>query len=82
MRHRLRHFAHSGLRGQKAVNTVFAMVYTSEVILNTAQGLYQPRRWLRQDWIVDVVDKYVQSEATGAVFDRFLDPARSPDRRS
>jgi len=37
---------------------------------------------LRQDWIVDVVDKYVQSEATGAVFDRFLDPARSPDRRS
>lgn len=68
--------AHAGLRGQKAVNTVFAIVYTGDVILNTALGLYQPTRWSGQDWIVDIVDKYVQAQATGAVFDRFLDPAR------
>ena len=68
--------ATAGLRGQKAVNTVFATVYTGDVILNTALGLYQPTRWSRQDWIVDIVDKYVQAQATGAIFDRFLDPAR------
>lgn len=66
--------AHAGLRGQKAVNTVFAIVYTCDVLLNTALGLYQPTRWSGQDWIV--ADKYVQTQATGAVFDRFLDPAR------
>lgn len=68
--------ATAGLRGQKAVNTVFATVYTGDVILNTALGLYQPTQWSPEDWIVDVVDKYVQAQATGAIFDRFLDPAR------
>jgi hypothetical protein len=68
--------ATAGLRGQKAVNAVFVAVYTGDVILNTALGLYQPRKWTRQDWVVDVVDKYVQAQATGAIFDRFLDPAR------
>ncbi|MDP9444500.1 MAG: hypothetical protein M3P83_09225 [Actinomycetota bacterium] len=68
--------ATAGLRGQKAVNTVFATVYTGEVILNTALGLYQPTQWSAEDWIVDIVDKYVQAQATGAIFDRFLDPAR------
>jgi hypothetical protein len=70
--------AAAGLRGQKAANTVFATVYTGDVILNTALGLYQPTQWSRQDWIVDIVDKYVQAQATGAIFDRFLDPARQP----
>ncbi len=65
-----------GLRGRKAVNTVFAIVYTGDVLLNTALGLYQPSRWSAKDWAVDVVDKYVQAQATGAVFDRVLDPAR------
>ena len=65
-----------GLRGQKAVNTVFAVVYTGDVLLNTALGLYQPRTWTAEDWVVDVVDKYVQAQATGAVFDRVLDPTR------
>nr|MDQ3357597.1 hypothetical protein [Actinomycetota bacterium] len=55
---------------------VFATVYTGDVVLNTVLGLYQPTRWSRQDWIVDIVDKYVQAQATGAIFDRFLDPAR------
>jgi hypothetical protein len=67
--------ANAGLRGQKAVNAVFATVYTGDVILNTALGLYHPRQWSRQDWVVDIVDKYVQAQATGAIFDRFLDPA-------
>ena len=68
--------ASTGLRGQKAVNTVFATVYTGDVLLNTALGLYQPRQWSAQDWAVDIVDKYVQAQATGLVFDRVLDPAR------
>ncbi|MBT2530479.1 hypothetical protein J7E91_35340 [Streptomyces sp. ISL-99] len=68
--------AAAGLSGQKAVNTVFATVYTGDVLLNVALGLYQPTQWSKQDWIVDLVEKYVQAQATGAVFDHFLDPAR------
>jgi hypothetical protein len=63
-----------GLRGQKAVHTVFGVVYTGDVLLNTALGLYSPTQWSKKDLIVDVVDKYVQAQATGAVFDRVLDP--------
>jgi hypothetical protein len=69
--------ASAGLRGQKAVNTVFAAVYTGDVLLNTALGLYKPGQWSAQDWAIDVVDKYVQAQATGAFFDRVLDPARA-----
>jgi hypothetical protein len=65
-----------GLRGQKAVNAVFGVVYTGDVLLNTALGLYSPTQWSGRDLIVDVVDKYVQAQATGAVFDRLLDPAK------
>ena len=68
--------AAKGLRGQKAVHTVFSVVYTGDVLLNTALGLYQPTTWTAEDWAVDLVDKYVQAQATGAVFDRVLDPAR------
>jgi hypothetical protein len=68
--------ASAGPRGQKAVNTVFAVVYTGDVLLNTALGLYKPGQWSAQDWAVDLVDKYVQAQATGAFFDRVLDPAR------
>ncbi len=68
--------AAQGLRGQKAVNTVFAVVYTGDVLLNTALGLYQPSKWTARDWAIDLVDKYVQAQATGAAFDRALDPAR------
>lgn len=65
--------AAAGLRGQRAVNAVFAGVYTADVLLNTALGLYQPSRWTAKDWAIDVVDKYVQAQATGAVFDLALD---------
>ncbi|MGY1914718.1 hypothetical protein [Blastococcus sp. SYSU DS0973] len=64
------------LRGQRAVNAVFAVVYAGDVALNTALGLYHPLRWSARDLVVDVVDKYVQAQATGAVFDRVLDPVR------
>lgn len=66
----------AGLRGQRAVNTVFAAVYTGDVLLNTALGLYQPAQWRAQDWAIDVVDKYVQALATGLIFDSLLDPTR------
>ncbi|MCA1712008.1 MAG: hypothetical protein LC789_10410 [Actinobacteria bacterium] len=68
--------ARAGLRGQKAVNVVFGVVYAGDLALNTALGLYEPRTWSAKDWTIDLVDKYVQAEATGAVFDRVLDPVR------
>jgi len=68
--------AAKGLRGQKAANIVFAVVYTGDVLLNTALGLYRPSTWTAKDWAIDGVDKYVQAHATGAVFDRALAPAR------
>jgi len=68
--------ASRGQRGQKAVNTVFATVYTGDLLLNTALGLYHPTQWSVQDWAIDVVDKYVQAQATGWIFDHVLDPAR------
>jgi hypothetical protein len=67
--------ASSGLRGQKAVNSVFAVVYTGDVILNTALGLYKPGQWTAKDWAIDLLDKYVQAQATGQIFDHVLDPA-------
>ena len=67
--------ASRGLRGQQAVNAVFGVVYTADVLLNTALGLYRPQEWTAKDWAVDLIDKYVQAQATGATFDRLLDPA-------
>jgi len=61
---------HAGLRGQKAVAVVFGTVYTADVLLNTALGLYKPTSWTKQDILIDVGEKLIQAEATGAVFDR------------
>jgi len=66
--------AHSGLRGQRAVAAVFATVYTGDVLLNTALGLYEPTSWSARDWAIDVGEKLLQAEATGVVFDRVLAP--------
>lgn len=59
-----------GLRGQKAVHIVFPAVLTADILLNTALRLYQPTTWSKQDWIVDLVDKYVQAQATSAAYER------------
>lgn len=59
-----------GLRGQRAVATVFGLVYTGDAIVNTLLGLYQPRRWSAQDWAVDLGDKLLLAEVTGAVYER------------
>ena len=64
--------AHAGLRGQRAVAAVFAIVYAGDVLLNTALGLYEPSSWSRRDAAIDVLDKLVQAEATGAVFDHVV----------
>ena len=66
-----------GLRGQKAVNAVFVVVYTGDVLLNTALDLYHPTQWSKKELLIDVLDKYVQAQGTGLVFDRWLDPAKS-----
>lgn len=64
-----------GLRGQKAVNTVFGVVYTGDFLVNTALRLYHPTEWSAKETVVDLVDKYVQAQATGAIYDRILGPA-------
>lgn len=69
--------ARAGLRGPKAVAVVFATVYTGDVLLNTALGLYKPSTWDRRDWTVDLVDKFVQAAATGVLYDHVLHPARA-----
>lgn len=66
--------ARAGLRGPRAVAVVFVTVYSGDVLLNTALRLYHPSRWSRQEWVIDVLDKLVQAEATGLVFDRILAP--------
>lgn len=67
--------AHAGLRGAKAVAVVFPVVYTGDVLLNTALGLYKPGTWTAQDWTVDLVDKLVQAAATGVLYDYVFGPA-------
>ena len=69
--------ASRGLGGQWAVNAVFGVVYAGDVAVNTALGLYRPLQWSAEDIVLDVVDKYVRAQATGAVFDRILAPARA-----
>lgn len=64
----------AGLRGQRAVGTVFVTFWVADVAANTALGLTRPWDWTAQDLLVDVVDKLVLAEATGLAFDR-LDPA-------
>lgn len=61
--------ARSGLRGQAAVGATFAAMYPGDVALATALGVYRPRGWSLQDVVVDVVDKLVQAESTGLVYD-------------
>lgn len=69
--------ARTGLRGAKAIGVVFATVYTGDVLLNTALGLYKPGTWDRQDWTVDLIDKGVQAVATGILYDNVFGPERS-----
>lgn len=64
--------AAAGLDGQRAVAAVFGTVYTSDVLLNAALGLYEPSGWSGRDWAVDVIDKLVQAEATSVIFDRVM----------
>ncbi len=68
--------AYAGLRGPQAIATVFATVYTGDVLLNTELGLYEPSTWSSRDWAIDLTNKFVQAAATGVVFDRLLDPTK------
>jgi hypothetical protein len=67
--------ARAGLRGAKAVAVVFPVVYSTDVLLNTALGLYKPGTWSAQDWTVDLANKFVQAAATGALYDHVFHPA-------
>ncbi len=67
--------ARRGLRGQRAVGVAFAVLWTGDVIANTALGLDKPWRWSLQDLAIDVIDKLVLAEVTGLAFDRLPAPA-------
>jgi len=64
--------AHAGLRGPKAVATVFGVVYPGDVVLNTVLGVYAPTTWTTKDVVIDVSEKFIQAAATGAVFDQLF----------
>lgn len=67
--------AKSGLRGQPAVAATFAAMYTGDLLINTALGLYEPTKWSLQDTVIDVGEKLLQAEATGIIFDVARDRA-------
>ncbi len=64
----------AGLRGARAIAVVFPVVYTGDVLLNTALGLYKPTTWTTQDWAVDLINKAVQAAATGILYDHVFQP--------
>lgn len=71
--------ARRGLRGQRAVAAVFALMWTGDVLLMAALGLDEPPwRWSRRDLAIDVVDKLVLAEATGLVYDRLTPTSAAP----
>lgn len=69
--------AHTGLHGVKAIAVVFPVVYTGDVLLNTALGLYKPGTWTAEDWTVDLVNKFVQATATGVLYDLVFKPTQA-----
>lgn len=66
--------AHAGLRGPKAIAVVFATVYTSDMLLNMTLGLYKPSTWSKQEWAIDLLDKFVQAAATSVLYDTIFGP--------
>ena len=61
----------TGLRGQRAVAAVFGTLWPGDVTTTVALGLNPPPwRWTRQDLAIDLADKLVLAQATGAVYDR------------
>jgi hypothetical protein len=59
------------LRGQRAVATVFGVLWPGDVTSTVALGMNPPPwRWSRQDLAIDLADKLVLAQATGAVYDR------------
>lgn len=66
-----------GLSGQRAVGAAFGAVYSGDVLLNTALGLYSPWEWSAKDAAIDVIDKLVQAEAAGAIYSA-LTPSPPP----
>lgn len=65
--------AQSGLRGRPAVGATFAAMYSGDVLLATALGVYEPSKWSVQDTVIDVGEKLIQAAAAGAIFDAVRD---------
>lgn len=58
------------LRGQRAVATVFGLLWPADVLGVAALGVHKPPwRWTRTETAVDFVDKLVLAQATGMIFD-------------
>lgn len=71
--------ARAGLSGQRAVISVFGVMYPGDLAAVRALGLDRPSRWTARDWAIDAVDKFVLSEATGLAYQR-LATAPTPAR--
>lgn len=64
----------TGLHGQRAVVTVFGTLWPGDVTTTVALGLNPPPwRWSRRDLAIDLADKFVLAQATGAAYDRLRD---------
>ena len=62
--------ASRGLGGQRAVATVFGLLWPGDVATTVALGLNPPPwRWSPRDLAIDVTDKLVLTEATGVIYD-------------
>ena len=61
----------TGLRGQRAVAAVFGTLWPGDVTTTVGLGLNPPPwRWSLQDLAIDLADKLVLAQATGAAYDR------------
>ncbi len=75
MGRRIRDSSGAGSARTEGGQSVFAVVYVGDVLLNTVLGFHRPKQRSKKDIAVDVLDKYLQAQGTGLVFDRLLDPA-------
>lgn len=61
----------AGLRGQRAVAVVFAILWTGDVLGMAALGLDDPPwKWSGRDLAIDVIDKLVLAQAAGLIYER------------
>ncbi|GAA1346748.1 hypothetical protein JOE65_000005 [Arthrobacter roseus] len=72
------HSPHWPAWGESNRGRVSHTVYSGDVLLTTALGLYKPTTWTAEDWTVDLVNKFVQAVSTGVLYDHVFKPTHAP----